>query len=44
MGFHHHFRDGDYVVNMVMEEIHSMGIKNITICGRALLARHRTGW
>lgn len=32
IGFHHHFRDGDLVVNMVMEEIHKMGIKNITIC------------
>lgn len=31
IGFHHHFRDGDLVVNMVMEEIHKMGIKNITI-------------
>ena len=28
IGFHHHFRDGDLVVNMVMEEIHKMGIKN----------------
>ena len=27
IGFHHHFRDGDLVVNMVMEEIHKMGIK-----------------
>lgn len=36
ISFHHHFRDGDYVVNMVMEEIHSMGIKNITICASSL--------
>lgn len=36
LSFHHHFRDGDYVVNMVMEEIHSMGIKNITICASSL--------
>ena len=20
-GFHHHFRDGDYIINMVMEEV-----------------------
>ena len=36
IGFHHHFRDGDLVVNMVMEEIHKMGIKNITICASSL--------
>lgn len=36
LSFHHHFRDGDYVVNMVMEEIHCMGIKNITICASSL--------
>ena len=32
LSFHHHFREGDYVVNMVMEEVHKMGIKDITIC------------
>ncbi|MFR2411406.1 MAG: citrate lyase subunit alpha, partial [[Clostridium] symbiosum] len=31
LSFHHHFREGDYVVNMVMEEIHQMGIKDLTI-------------
>ncbi len=36
ISFHHHFRDGDYVVNMVMEEIHAMGIKDITICASSL--------
>ena len=25
LSFHHHFREGDYVVNMVMEEVHKMG-------------------
>ncbi len=40
LGFHHHFRDGDYVVNMVMEEIHKMGIKNITICASSLGKAH----
>ena len=24
LSFHHHFREGDYVVNMVMEEVHKM--------------------
>ena len=40
IGFHHHFRDGDLVVNMVMEEIHKMGIKNITICASSLGKAH----
>lgn len=38
--FHHHFRDGDYVVNMVMEEVAKMGIKDITICASSLGAAH----
>lgn len=36
LSFHHHFREGDYVVNMVMEEVHKMGIKGITICASSL--------
>ncbi|MGL6218281.1 MAG: citrate lyase subunit alpha [Lacrimispora sphenoides] len=40
LGFHHHFREGDYVVNMVMEEIHNMGIKDITICASSLGKAH----
>lgn len=40
LGFHHHFRDGDYVVNMVMEEIHRMGIRDITICASSLGRAH----
>ena len=40
LGFHHHFRDGDYVVNMVMKEIHDMGIKDITICASSLGKAH----
>lgn len=40
LGFHHHFRDGDYVVNMVMEEVHNLGIKNITICASSLGRAH----
>lgn len=40
LGFHHHFRDGDYVVNMVMEEVHRMGIKDITICASSLGKAH----
>ncbi len=40
LGFHHHFREGDYVVNMVMREVHNMGIKDITICASSLGKAH----
>ena len=40
ISFHHHFREGDYVVNMVMEEIHKMGIKDITLCASSLGKAH----
>lgn len=39
-GFHHHFRDGDYIINMVMEEVARMGIKDITICATSMGAAH----
>jgi len=31
ISFHHHMRNGDYVLNMVLDEIAKMGIKNITV-------------
>ncbi len=40
LGFHHHFREGDYIVNMVMKEVHDMGIKDITICASSLGKAH----
>lgn len=40
LSFHHHFRDGDYIVNMVMDEVHAMGIKDITICASSLGSAH----
>jgi citrate lyase, alpha subunit len=40
ISFHHHFRDGDYIVNMVVETIASMGIKDITICSTSLGDAH----
>ena len=39
-GFHHHFRDGDYIINMVMEEVEKMGIKDITICASSMGVAH----
>ena len=40
VSFHHHFREGDLIVNMVMEEIHKMGFKDITICASSLGKAH----
>ena len=40
LGFHHHFRDGDYVVNMVMEQVHELRIRDITICASSLGKAH----
>ncbi|MCP1110196.1 citrate lyase subunit alpha/citrate CoA-transferase [Lachnospiraceae bacterium PF1-21] len=40
LSFHHHFRDGDYIVNMVMKEVHELGIKDITICASSLGKAH----
>ncbi|MGN0464944.1 MAG: citrate lyase subunit alpha [Lachnospiraceae bacterium] len=40
LGFHHHFREGDLVVNMVMQEVHKMGFKDITICASSLGKAH----
>ena len=41
ISFHHHLRDGDYVVNMVMEEIANMGIKDIVLFPTALFPVHQ---
>ncbi|MBQ6221844.1 MAG: citrate lyase subunit alpha [Solobacterium sp.] len=46
ISFHHHLRSGDFVLNMVMDEIAKMGIKDLTINassihpGHAPLAKH----
>lgn len=40
ISFHHHFRDGDYIVNMVVETIAAMGIRDITICASSLGDAH----
>ncbi|HWQ57819.1 MAG TPA: citrate lyase subunit alpha, partial [Clostridia bacterium] len=36
VSFHHHFRNGDYIVNMVLAEIARMGIKNLTVAASSL--------
>ncbi|HYE80701.1 MAG TPA: citrate lyase subunit alpha [Clostridia bacterium] len=40
ISFHHHLRNGDYVLNMVMDVIAGLGIKDITICASSLISAH----
>ena len=40
VSFHHHLRNGDYVVNMVMEQISAMGIRDLTVNASALFDVH----
>lgn len=43
IGFHHHFRDGDLVVNMVMEEIHKWVLKILPFVQLSWESACRTG-
>lgn len=40
ISFHHHFRNGDYVVNMVMDTIARMGIKDLVLAPSSLTNIH----
>ena len=40
ISFHHHLRNGDFVLNMVMEEIANLGIKDIKINASSLFDVH----
>lgn len=40
ISFHHHFRNGDYIVNMVVDAIAKKGIKDITIAASSLTTCH----
>ena len=40
VSFHHHLRNGDYVLNMVMEEIAAAGIREITVNASSLFDVH----
>ncbi|MBR0577455.1 citrate lyase subunit alpha [Proteiniclasticum sp. BAD-10] len=40
ISFHHHFREGDKVLNMVMEEIAAMGFKNLTLASSSIANVH----
>lgn len=40
ISFHHHFREGDYVINMVMQELADMGFKNLSIAPSSIANVH----
>ncbi|MEG1606269.1 MAG: citrate lyase subunit alpha [Clostridia bacterium] len=40
ISFHHHFRDGDYIANMVMAQVCDLGIRDITIAASSLGTAH----
>ncbi len=40
ISFHHHFRNGDFIINMVMDKIAEMGFKNISIAPSSLTTVH----
>ncbi|MBZ2175048.1 citrate lyase subunit alpha [Schnuerera sp. xch1] len=40
ISFHHHFREGDYVMNLVMDEIDKMGVKNLSIAPSSIANIH----
>jgi citrate lyase subunit alpha/citrate CoA-transferase len=40
ISFHHHLRNGDYVVNMVVDACAEMGLKDLTLAPSALFPIH----
>jgi len=40
ISFHHHLRNGDYVLNLVMEEIAALGIRDLTVNASSLFDIH----
>ncbi|SKA90360.1 citrate lyase subunit alpha / citrate CoA-transferase [Caloramator quimbayensis] len=40
LSFHHHLRNGDYVLNMVMEEVARLGIKDIKVAASSIFPIH----
>ena len=41
VSFHHHLRNGDFVLNMVMEQVAALGIKDINVNASSLFDVHR---
>ncbi len=40
VSFHHHLRNGDYILNMVMEEIANQGIHELTVSASSVFDAH----
>lgn len=40
ISFHHHFRAGDYIVNMVLDTLERMGFRNLTMAASSLSTCH----
>ncbi len=40
ISFHHHLRNGDYTLNMVMDEIAALGIKDLTLNASSIFDTH----
>ena len=40
ISFHHHFRSGDYIVNMVMDKLAEMGFRNLVVAASSLTDCH----
>lgn len=40
ISFHHHFRSGDYIVNMVLDTMAEMGIRDLTLAASSLTDCH----
>lgn len=40
ISFHHHLRNGDYVLNMVVDELAKRGVKNLTIAASSIFPIH----
>ncbi|GHV94343.1 citrate lyase subunit alpha [Spirochaetia bacterium] len=40
ISFHHHFRDGDYIVNMVIDKLAGMGFKDLVLAASSLTDCH----
>ena len=40
ISFHHHFRNGDHIINMVVDKLAEMGYHNLTLAASSLAAVH----
>lgn len=40
VSFHHHLRNGDYVLPLIMEKLHERGLKNLTVAASSFFPCH----